>query len=117
MLYLDIWILLGNFLYHFSPQARAFQHVSLVYGSEFLAAGLRRFESFVRDTFYFIAGVDHRIVSCVVVVFATAFAEVYVAGEFAEEKNVGAFQDLGLDAGSFQQFVKKFYGAQVGIEA
>jgi hypothetical protein len=96
----------------------AFEHVGLVHGSYFFAAGPGGFEGPFGNAFHLVAGVDHRVEGRVAVVAPFAgLAEVHVAGEFAEKQDVGAAQDFGLDAGGVEQFVEELDGPQVGVQA
>src|SRR6185437_1595679 len=106
MFNLDIGIVFGYFLDNFAPQPRCLEDIGLVDGTKLLAARTGSLEGLAGNAFYFETGILRNIKGGVAIVLTAFLAEIDIAGELAEEQDIGPAKDLRLDARSAQQLVE-----------
>ena len=120
-----VGVLLADFGDHVLPQLEGFEHIGLVHAGHALATLLRGLEGDVGDALDLGTGVAHGVegflgageVAIGGHAAAARLAEVDVAGQLADDEDVEARDQFGLEAGGVGQFLVADGGTEVGEQA
>ncbi|MOA49466.1 hypothetical protein D3C78_1723500 [compost metagenome] len=101
---LDVRVLARHFNDDVAPELRGFQYVGLVHAAQLLVALLGRFEADARNAAHFGFGVTHGVVAFAFTgehavgrrPNAARRAEIDVTSQFADDQDIQAGHDLGL---------------------
>ena len=110
----QVWVLfLHDFAADATPQSGHFQDIGFVDHRELLAASPRRIGGHSDNALDFMGGVDCGAVSSLLAVgegLAARGSEIQSTGQFAEEQDVGAFDDRSLQRRGIEQFGERDNG-------
>ena len=121
----DVGVLLADLAHDVLPELEGLQHVGFVDAGDALASLAGRLERDVRDPLDLGPGITHRVegflgageMSIGRGAAAAGLAEVDIASQFANDQDVQPGDQLGLEAGSIDQFLVADGGTEVGEQA